>query len=248
MRTPPPPAIWAQNDSPELSEHKIDLWQAPLNLQPASIPEATAVLSPREIERADKFRTAELRHRYIAGRFWLRYLLHLYLGSPPASIDLDEGANGKPALRSGGLFFNLSHSGNIAVYAFCREHPVGVDIEFLRPDIRPLEIAKRFFSHDEQQQLVEVSQELRLAAFFECWTRKEAYCKATGLGLQQPLKDFSVSFGDSEACRFREIGETNWHLHDLQMGKEWRGALAYRGDAKQLAYQAVTNDIARWPD
>src|SRR2546423_7139939 len=95
--------------------------------------------------------------------------------------------------EDGSLQLNVSHSAGIVLLAFTRRREIGVDIEQIRRDFDLPAIANRFFSVEEQEQLARMSDQERPEGFFRCWTRKEAYIKATGDGLSLPLSQFDVS-------------------------------------------------------
>jgi 4'-phosphopantetheinyl transferase len=162
----------------------------------------------------------------------LRAVLGGYLGVPPAEVTFVYGAHGKPALdgRHAALGFNVSHSGELAVVAAGWNRAVGVDVEAWRalPDLAAL--AARVFAPAERAVLDALAAVDRPAAFFRCWTRKEAFIKATGQGLAQPLDDFVVSLGPGEPARFLDIGGdaaalARWTLRDLTPREGYAGAL-----------------------
>ena len=127
-------------------------------------------------------------------------LLASYLGTPPAELCFAYSAHGKPNLAapSGELEFNVSHSAGIALFAFCQRRKIGVDVERIRRDLNVQDIAKRFFSPEERQELFRMPATARYKAFFSCWTRKEAFVKALGEGLSCPLDSFDVSVAPDE--------------------------------------------------
>ena len=104
-------------------------------------------------------------------------------------------------LGDGTLRFNLAHSHELALYAFTRGREIGVDIEYLRALPDADQIADRFFSARENATLQALPASQRRQAFFNCWTRKEAYIKAIGKGLSQPLDQFEVSLAPGDPAR-----------------------------------------------
>ena len=105
----------------------------------------------------------------------------------------------------------MSHSGEIAVFAFAIGRKVGVDVEYIRYDVDVEEIPPRFFSRMEQQTLGDLRGQPKFEGFFNCWTRKEAYVKAVGSGLSLPLRDFDVSLvpGEPRNC-WPRVRLPNW--------------------------------------
>jgi len=150
---------------------------------------------------------------------------------------------GKPALIPRGgdpeIQFNVSHSGGASLLAFTQGRDLGVDVESLHRNIEHDAIARRFFSAREQEQLSELRAQDRSAAFFRCWTRKEAYLKATGAGLSLPLEQFDVSLveGDTDSLletRPDPVEASLWTLGEVPAGAGYVGALCARGKGWRL--------------
>jgi 4'-phosphopantetheinyl transferase len=181
----------------------VDVLLAALNCSTKLLSALTTTLSADETERASAFDCVYDRARFIASRGILRCILSSYVGRAPAEIRFSYKSGGKPELEQtgcrGGVWrFNLSHSGNAALYVVTQGRDVGVDIELIRRRMRWECLANRFFSPREVDKLKRWPAEQRAAAFFRCWTCKEAYLKAIGLGLCASLDQFEVSAGRDE--------------------------------------------------
>lgn len=211
----------------------IDVWQARLDRDADALKQLEALLSPDEIARANRFHFAKDKDHYVIGRGILRELLGKYLGQSPADLEFSYGEHGKPALAganaAGGLSFNLSHSGELAVYAFGRRRNLGIDVEQIRPEFVSEDIAGRYFSTREVDDLLSLPASERVQAFFRCWTRKEAYIKARGAGLQIPLASFFVSLLPGQPAQFLGGVDSSWHLAALDAGEGYAAALAHDG-------------------
>lgn len=161
------------------------------------------VLSADERERAARFHFLKDREHFIAARGLLRLLLSRYLDLPPQQLSFSYSPYGKPALAGErdctSLRFNVSHSHGVALYAFTLEREVGVDVEYIRQDVVGESIAEHFFSAQEVTSLRALPAGVQPQAFFNCWTRKEAFIKARGEGLSFPLDQFDVSLVPGEA-------------------------------------------------
>ncbi len=228
--------VWrAAPADPRLGEREAHIWRL-------SIEEATAaglarleeLLRPAERERAGRFRRRADRDRFVLGRGGLRAILGRYTGIEPRTLELETGPHGKPRLAGPGsgplVEFNLSHSDGWALFAFTRTRRIGIDVERVRP-LSERQIARRFFAPGETAALEASPPDQRPAAFFACWTRKEAVAKALGRGLSLPLDDFEVSVRPDEPARLigcaAEMGDpSDWFLRSFDVGEGYEAAMA----------------------
>src|SRR5262249_31830035 len=157
-------------------------------------------LSEDERAREQRFHFERDRRRFRVTRGLLRVLLGRYLCQAADGVELAYGDRGKPRLRdeTSGLRFNVSHSGGRALLAFARGRDLGVDLELMRPVPEMASLTEQCFSPAEREAWRGLPEAERPAAFFRCWTRKEAFVKATGDGLSRPLDSFDVSLGTRE--------------------------------------------------
>lgn len=240
-------------DSPTLQTQQVHIWRVSLEQPAAKIDSLRQWLSPDEIERAERFYFERDRKHYIIGRGRLRELLSLYLGCAPDQIQFDYSEYGKPTLaahlqelidrspftQTDHLQFNLSHSGKVGLYAFTYNRAIGVDIEYIKRDISCLEIADSFFSPHEIATLHSLPESIHRQAFFNCWTRKEAYIKAHGEGLSLPLNQFDVSLKPSEpaallATRPGPDEASQWTMNELFPGQDYTAAVVVEGSHWEL--------------
>jgi 4'-phosphopantetheinyl transferase len=237
---------WPWNQAPRnpaLSQDEVHIWRAALDRSEGEVQELWRLLAPDEQERAARFHFARDRERFVAGRGILRAILARYLDADPAGLAFRYGAYGKPALaiEDGDTpQFNLAHSQGLAVYALARGRAIGVDIERVRALADAEQIAERFFSLTEQAALRAVPTGQRLEAFFACWTRKEAFLKATGDGLARPLDQFDVALAPEEPARLLHVvGEpeapARWRLEALAPALGYVAAVAATGHDWRLA-------------
>jgi 4'-phosphopantetheinyl transferase len=123
------------------------------------------------------------------------------------------------------LRFNSSHSGKLALFAVARDREVGIDVEWIRPEIAKESVPERFFCPNEVSELRALPARLQAAAFFQCWTRKEAYVKARGEGFRMSLNSFEVS-SDSVVT---DDKNSNWSLQSFVPADGYVAALAAEG-------------------
>jgi 4'-phosphopantetheinyl transferase len=233
---PPPAAL-------ELPDGEVHAWRIELDRGAEAVERLSATLSPDERARADRFRFARDRDRFIVGRGSLRAILGQYAGREPSAIAFRYGGWGKPELDGApdeaGLQFNLSHTGGLALLAVARGRRLGIDVEAVRPMADAAPIAARFFSPAECAVFQRLPEPEQLAAFFRCWTRKEAYMKATGAGMSMPLDQFDVTLapGDPPALlrvEGRPDEPSRWSYRDLDPGPGYLAALAVEGSGWRL--------------
>jgi 4'-phosphopantetheinyl transferase len=239
-----------QMESPlPLPDDEVHLWRVDLEAIGADEFRWQQVLSSEELTRADRFHFSRDRQRFVASRAWLRIILANYVGAAPNSLRFSYSPKEKPSLvlpfAIRNVAFNVSHSGGIALMAFTRGREIGVDVEQFRRDSDLESISRRFFSTHEQNQLAALPTAERAAAFFRCWTRKEAYIKATGEGLSLPLDQFDVSLGVGEsnallATRPDASEAGRWLLREVPAGSGYTAAICVLGhDWKLHAWSGI---------
>ncbi|MFC9220439.1 4'-phosphopantetheinyl transferase family protein [Streptomyces hygroscopicus] len=187
-REPLPAAVagaWPQGGEPETWLLSVSGYTATMD---AGAP--ARVLDAGERERAARFVRAEDGERYTAAHMGLRELLGAYLGLAPSDVPFTReacpgcgGPHGRPAVSGTPLHFNMSHAGDLVLYAFAGV-PVGVDVEKLQPASVVDQVAESLHPK-ERAELDALARADRPAAFARCWTRKEAYLKGLGTGLSR---------------------------------------------------------------
>lgn len=224
---------------PILAADDVHVWHVSLASSGTSVGQLNHLLSPAERARADRFHFKMDCERFTVGRACLRIILGRYLQTDPAVIEFTYGKYGKPQLTTatdelGQFKFNLAHSHNSALYAFTLGREIGIDIERISPEFAREEIAERFFSASEVELLSRVPSQMRPEAFFTCWTRKEAFVKAKGIGLSLPLDQFDVTLSPlapAELLRthWDESEALRWSLQTIDLGPDYAGAIAVEG-------------------
>jgi 4'-phosphopantetheinyl transferase len=228
---------WQRPGGPyTLPQDEVHVWRASLDQTQGLFARLTQLLSAEERARADKFYFEADRKRCVLARGVLRLLLGDCLGTPAEQLQFRYNEFGKPSLAQepSPVEFNVSHSGDLVLIALSRGRALGVDVERMRIDLATEEIAMRFFSANECRDLATVAPDQRCAAFFACWTRKEAYLKARGDGLSLPLEQFDVSFLPGHDPRLIETRHDpaeayRWTLRALEGGLDYKAALAVEG-------------------
>ena len=226
-----------------LGNNEVHVWCASLDLPASQVQSLQNTLVIEELRRAERYYFQKDRKHFIVARGVLRDILGRYLKIEPGQLRFCHNPYGKPGLagETGGetLCFNVSHSHGLALYAITRDRAVGVDVEFIRPDLATEDIAERFFSPREVAVLRTLPANIQPEAFFNCWTRKEAYIKAKGKGLSIPLDQFDVSLAPGEPATLLSVnGESKeasrWSLQELDVGSGYAAALAAEGHDWQL--------------
>ncbi len=233
-----PTPAWSSPQSAsqeEMTTDDADIWRVSLDRTPGEIRLLFKSLSAEEQERADRLRFPVHRNRYIASRGFLRQILGGYIHIAAQEIRFLSGFHGKPQLNvfpgKTDLQFNLSHSHGLALYAVSRKQNIGIDVEYLGRACNALKIARRFFTPGEAEMIAGLPEKIRWRAFFTCWTRKEAFLKAKGVGLSIPLNRFAVSVLPEDppvllhAAWDREE-HAKWQLFDIDPGRDYVATLA----------------------
>ena len=230
-------AVWRNGLGDERIENgQVHVWYVDLSAADTCVPTPESVLSLDERARAARVVQGENRRRFVVSRAVLRCLLSQYAEVAPEQLRFDYGPHGKPELASTGLAqglgFNMSHSGDVILYAVARGRSIGIDVEHERPRSNFMRIAERFFSVEECEALHAFPDRDRPSAFFRWWTRKEAYVKARGDGIAAGLDTFSVSM-DEEPCLLRSdegpAEVARWSMADIVVEDGYVSTLCAEG-------------------
>ena len=235
-------------ETPPFDRTQVHVWTVSLSAERAALAELSAILTTDERTRADRFRTPQLRRRFIVARAILRRLLSTYLRVDASALRLCYGEHGKPYITSAsGLCFNLSHAEDAAIYAIASGREVGIDIEATARDVDIDGVARQAFSSRECEAMTALAPGARRDAFFRIWTRKEAYVKARGEGLSYPTRSFSVSpCADDDTLIGDERDEEarhRWRVIGLDAPPGFTAALG----AKGRDWSALRFDVTRLP-
>jgi 4'-phosphopantetheinyl transferase len=230
-------------DASLLAEGQILIWTTRLdNVGDVRLAQLANSLSADENQKALRLRFERDRKRFIVGRGVLREILGTYLKTNPEKIAFGYGSQGKPFLKVRNqrtvtpLHFNLSHSSGWVIYALALNE-VGLDLEFVRPIPELHGLVERCFSAGEVEAFYSVPSALRLKAFFNGWTRKEAYVKACGEGLSIPLDQFDVTIDPGLPARLVSVrgipgAQLSWTLFSFDPWPESVAALVCPRNSK----------------
>jgi len=208
----------------QLASGEVHSWCVRLDV-PETAAGCYAALSGDERNRSARLRFTRDWRRFVVTRGVLRELLGRYLRTHPGQVRFVYNPFGKPALSpefGSRLTFNVSHSGDLALIAIATDSDIGVDLECIREQPDYVDIARRFFSAAEVDQLNRLPSHLHAPAFLSCWTKKEAYVKARGEGLTllPPAGEITPARG--------------WSLYTLRPAPGYVGALVIRGSGWHL--------------
>ncbi len=247
---------------PPLKANEVHAWVIHLAGEGTVEPD---VLSAEERARAARFHRDEDRQRYVRSHIALRVILAHYLKVAPSEIAFETEPLGKPIIRPDrnplNLSFNLAHSSELAVVALTLGRRVGVDVEAWRSEAVEHAVMQRFCTTDEVEAIQRSAADARPAAFFRCWTRKEAYLKAVGCGLVDEVRDVQVWDGkdgttaglpgDLSAIGAGKILKTlperldavqRWAVYDLAVPGGYSGAVVV-ADADSLEIRTFKRDF-----
>jgi 4'-phosphopantetheinyl transferase len=226
-----------------LSCDTVHVWRANLDRAIDYLPQVQQSLSECECRRAEKFCFEYDRQYFIVARGILRAILARYLHIEAHTLQFRYGPQGKPFLVHNQMVspiqFNLAHSQRFALYAIAHTRDVGVDLEQVRFLPNAKQLAQQFFSNYERTTLGSIPNDQIQRAFYNCWTRKEAYIKALGIGLSQSLREFDVTLAPGDpakllAHRTKPNDVARWSLCELFPSKDYTAALAVEGHNYQL--------------
>lgn len=224
-----------------IAGNEIHIWRVNFPNLLSIVPELQKILDTDERAKAKRFHFDKDRSRYVISHASTRVILGDYTHNTPGKLRFSINEFGKPEMQDSPLHFNLSHSGDFALIAVSPLAPIGVDIERIESKRAELNLAKRFFSPAEVEQLEQLNREQYTNGFFNAWTRKEAYIKARGGGLSIPLDGFSVSLKPGEKAQLlkdelQEDAPKKWSILEIQVDENHAGALAIETKQFELKF------------
>lgn len=182
-------------------------------------------LSTSESSRGGRFHQKLDENRFIICRSILKIVLAAHTKMEAKNIEFDYHFNKKPYLASHpNLHFNVSHSENFAVIAISR-NKVGIDIEHVSNDFNFNEILSGVFVENE----ISVIQNAvhKKHAFYNSWTRKEAFAKALGKGIDENFKAIPCLDGEHSIDSALYNTTADWHLYSFDFADQYLGAVAF---------------------
>ncbi len=233
---------------PQIKKEELHLWWASLRDFDLAVPALWSVLSSWERARAERFRLPRDKDDFIIRHGMLRMLLGAYVGCSPSRLDFYMGPNGKPEpnrhFETDGIHFNLSHSGDVALYGFTGACPIGVDIEQIQQVPHCERVAGETFSQAETESLMALPKELRISRFFDLWTRKEALLKAAGNGLQSCRKARPRLVPQPDASTLAQSSSpadapAEWHIHSFSPREGYVAAVAFQKPGLDLIFRTT---------
>ena len=221
---------------PTLTDDDVHVWHVdPASVSdPALIRRYEALMSADERARHARFIFPADQHIYLVARALVRTTLSKYAAVDPDAWIFQAGPYGRPDIAGPGgappLRFSLSHTAGLVALAVTSRSDVGIDVEGFRARASGLDIARHFFASSEAGDLEALPPERQGHAFLEYWTLKEAYIKATGMGLSMPLKSFAFTLADPPAIAFESGTDdpAEWQFFRLGLSAEHLSALAVR--------------------
>lgn len=219
-----------------LEERQVHIWLLdPANItDPALLDRYHALLTPEEHAKWRRYRFDKDKHQHLVTRALIRDTLSRYeTRVAPSDWQFELNPHGKPAIANAlarPLFFNLSHTQNLAALAVSRSSAVGVDVERIKQVEQVRGLAERCFVEREIQYVFEGDKAALMWRFFKLWTLKEAYLKARGCGLSLSLQ--SVAFAPKAQPLTVDFDQSHddcpadWSFRNWEVGTEHLLSLA----------------------
>jgi 4'-phosphopantetheinyl transferase len=226
-----------QADPPlPLAESEVHIWHVWTDriTDPTVLAQYETVLSASERARQQRFMFEKDRHQFLVSHAFQRHVLSRYANVPPEAWEFSIGSHGKPDIAGPTglppIRFNLSHTKDLAAVGVTLAREIGVDVEYIQRPNTGIELAERYFAPTEVDQLRGLPDGKLQEVFFDFWTLKEAYIKARGLGLAQPLDGFAYDLrNDPLQISFAETivdDPASWQFARYQLGAAHKLAAA----------------------
>lgn len=222
--------------------NNVHIWQLNISQTKNHHEYFNNLLSKDEKLKVERFKFKKDKITSVMARGVLRVLFSKYLDCLIDDIIFKYGEYGKPELANNKTIkFNVSHSGEMIVIAFCNDYDIGIDVEYIKRDFNVFDIVDNYFSKQEIKALHKIPNNQQTEAFFRGWTRKEAFIKAKSQGLSFPLDSFSISIDTDENAELYETTWDNneknlWNIVPFETHKDYKAAFAVKGKIDAVKY------------
>lgn len=213
-----------------MNKSSIDIYYAASVLSFAPrLTEYLATLDKDELAIAERFKSAELRQRYIINHGILRQVLAKHLNQSATDLRIKKTPFGKPYLPDNPeLSFNMSHSGDILAIAISTQCQLGVDVECYKNRNNWEGLVKKCFAAEESDYWYSLDKSERNRAFYQFWVKKEAFVKAVGKGITLGLDQCVIN--PNNLSTFLRVPEqktsaNKWQIYTLDLPKNEFGAV-----------------------
>ena len=223
--------------------HNVDLWHGELVDTQTCSESFLSCLDTNELARAESYSKPLLKWRYIEARGRLKFLLADYLDISPNHVQIAQTEHGKPYLPNHPqLVFNISHTANQLVIAVAKHCQLGVDIERIQARSTLAALVKKCFSTSEAAYWQNLPESEKAWVFYQFWTKKEAFVKATGRGIALGLQQCEVNTPEAE--RFVAVPEScgtaaQWWLATLTVDELFCVSVVTDTGMAELNYRAL---------
>lgn len=234
----------------KLTPSDLHIWHIPFGGKALLEQDFPPLPSKEEIAQAARFTHPELHQCYLKTRWAMRGILGHYLSVAPDQVQLRYAKLGKPELVPGAhqleIRFNLTHSGDGALFAVTLGTEVGIDMEKMNQKPRPIRLAKRYFTEEVVKQLGGLPEAEQQIALLKLWTQYEAYKKAQGVGLRGGEGLLPLNF-EMEADCFHPFpddngGASGWLVAQLNPAEDYVGAVVIESNHKLTQVNHVDYD------
>lgn len=233
----------------ELPKHAVHVWITNLDSHLGQYEELYDVLSERERQRVERLQVKTVADRYVISRGVLRKLLSLYTGLHTSELKFNFGPLGKPSLTplADGrvLSFNNTDSRELAIYAFSWGRELGVDLERLPREVRAERISRRRFTEAEADVITSLQEPMRTEVFLGCWTRKEAWGKALGVGIRYPMESIDLGSRPDQPEMLIAQDDRQWRLLQIQPNENAIACIIAEGEDWSPGYWQLTPSTLR---
>ena len=227
----------ATHAPPRLADNEIHLWYVPLVLSTCDGDQAIGLLNDIQRDKYQRRATPQLRRSYLASRFHLLTLLGAYSKVATEEVQLSYGRLNKPYLNPNpqNIEFNCTDTANdsdgVGLFAFSKANALGVDIEALTRRSNFAAIVARRFSSAETDYVTESNGSINPHRFLAYWTRKEAYGKASGKGINFSMRDMDLASPDSFELNFHSDDRPSlpFRLQQIEIDRDFIASVAHAG-------------------